>query len=213
MIISHEHRFIFVKTLKTAGTSIEVALAPLCGDHDIVTPVWPEVPGHRPRNYLPLRHLLFPDGGPFARMEHLRAVQIRDRFPEAWDEYTTFAVERNPWEKVVSAWYFHRAEGFCDPDLPLADYVAGPGQLVGDHSHYTDGDELIVDHLLRFEDLDQELPRLSADLGLPLAGLGVRAKAGIRPPDDDHRVHYDPATAALVAERHAWAIERLGYRF
>lgn len=38
MIISHQHRFIFVKTLKTAGTSIEVFLSGLCGRDDVVTP-------------------------------------------------------------------------------------------------------------------------------------------------------------------------------
>ena len=31
MIVSHEHKFIFLKTKKTAGTSIELALSELCG--------------------------------------------------------------------------------------------------------------------------------------------------------------------------------------
>ncbi len=31
MIISHEHKFIFLKTKKTAGTSVELALTRLCG--------------------------------------------------------------------------------------------------------------------------------------------------------------------------------------
>ena len=31
MIVSHEHKFIFLKTKKTAGTSIELALTKLCG--------------------------------------------------------------------------------------------------------------------------------------------------------------------------------------
>ena len=39
MIISHRHRFIYVKARKVAGTSVEVALAKHCGDADIVTPV------------------------------------------------------------------------------------------------------------------------------------------------------------------------------
>jgi hypothetical protein len=39
MIVSHRHRFIFIKTHKTAGSSMEMALAPLCGPDDIVTPM------------------------------------------------------------------------------------------------------------------------------------------------------------------------------
>ena len=41
MIISHEHKFIFLKTRKTAGTSIELALSQLCGPNDIITPISP----------------------------------------------------------------------------------------------------------------------------------------------------------------------------
>lgn len=42
MIISHEHRFIFLRTAKTASTSIETALSRICGDRDILTPDSPE---------------------------------------------------------------------------------------------------------------------------------------------------------------------------
>jgi hypothetical protein len=39
MIISHEHKFILLKTRKTAGTSIEIALSRFCGDDDVITPI------------------------------------------------------------------------------------------------------------------------------------------------------------------------------
>ena len=39
MIVSHKHKFIFLKTKKTAGTSIELALSPFCGDSDILAPL------------------------------------------------------------------------------------------------------------------------------------------------------------------------------
>lgn len=37
MIISHKHKFIFIKTKKTAGTSIEIALSSICDADDIIT--------------------------------------------------------------------------------------------------------------------------------------------------------------------------------
>ena len=39
MIVSHEHKFIFLKTKKTAGTSVELALTELCGPDDVITPL------------------------------------------------------------------------------------------------------------------------------------------------------------------------------
>ena len=48
MIISHKYRFIFVKTRKTAGTSVEAYLSQHCGDSDVLTPIHPPLPGHVP---------------------------------------------------------------------------------------------------------------------------------------------------------------------
>lgn len=41
MIVSHKHKFIFIKTAKSAGTSIEIALSKFCGSEDIITPILP----------------------------------------------------------------------------------------------------------------------------------------------------------------------------
>jgi hypothetical protein len=41
MVISHKFRFIFVKTQKTAGTSIETYLSQVCDSFDILTPLYP----------------------------------------------------------------------------------------------------------------------------------------------------------------------------
>ena len=35
MIISHKHKFIFFKTRKTAGTSLQIALSEFCEDGDV----------------------------------------------------------------------------------------------------------------------------------------------------------------------------------
>ncbi|MFX1303255.1 MAG: sulfotransferase family 2 domain-containing protein [Promethearchaeota archaeon] len=39
VIISHKHKFIYIKTRKTASTSLQVLLANYCGKEDIITPI------------------------------------------------------------------------------------------------------------------------------------------------------------------------------
>ena len=39
MLISHKHKFIFLKTPKTAGTTTEILLSAICGHEDVITPV------------------------------------------------------------------------------------------------------------------------------------------------------------------------------
>ena len=69
MIASHAHRFVFVKTRKTAGTSLEIALSRHCGPDDIVTRISPadeELPrrrrGSAPAERRHRAHLVRPHG-------------------------------------------------------------------------------------------------------------------------------------------------------
>jgi len=39
MIISHKHRFIFIKTMKPAGTSLEICLSGICGPEGGISPI------------------------------------------------------------------------------------------------------------------------------------------------------------------------------
>src|SRR5262245_14233995 len=104
MIVSHKYRFIFLKTAKTAGTSIEVGLSAWCGDGDIIT--GDNRCGYR-RNYaLGLGRLGIRMPGEIERRlpeivgyyPHMPAHQVRRLIGrETWDAYFKFAVERNPW--------------------------------------------------------------------------------------------------------------------
>ena len=53
MIISHKYKFIFIKTRKTAGSSIEYNLSNYLGDDDVITPLdgIPKAKKHLSKNY------------------------------------------------------------------------------------------------------------------------------------------------------------------
>src|SRR5207248_8990864 len=138
MIISHEYKFIFIKTAKTAGTSIEVFLSPQCGPEDIVTPIAPPVEGHEPRNHEelvnPISELFRQPEGLLAALRnvfkrrkkfynHMPAWLIQQRVPaHIWNGYFKFCVERNPWDKVLS--HYHMAASRAGGSLSFEEYLS-----------------------------------------------------------------------------------------
>lgn len=202
MIVSHRHRFIFVKTLKTAGTSIEVFLSGHGGPADVVTPILPPVAPHRPRNH----------AGFF---NHMPAAAIRARVgPDVWDGYFKFCVERDPWDKTLS--YYHMMNARAGGGLTFGRFLAGDDFPVNSPLYTEPGEpgRVIVDRVVRYERLAEELGEVFARLGIPFNGsLGVRAKSEYRTDRRPAAAVYTPAQAERVAGIFAAEIALHGYRF
>lgn len=111
MIISHQHKFIFVCPRKVASTSIRISLSPSLGDNDVSC----EIDAFRPDldtdyfNAVPARNVdVFRDTADAALIrsnlyQHLLPGTIRRTVgAKIWDEYFKFTVIRNPWDLVVS---------------------------------------------------------------------------------------------------------------
>jgi hypothetical protein len=215
VIVSHKYRFIFVKRAKTAGTSIEVVLSPLCGPDDIITPVDPPEDGHQPRNYEGLQQQLSSSGGvPPAFLEHLPAWMIAKWQPNLWAQYFSFCVERNPWDKLVSSFHYYLAQPDPKQKLGFNAYVRLGMKYFGNRRDYTDDeDRILVDRVLLYENLETEIAAVFAELGIPFADDLVRAKSAYRPAGDDYCLYYDTATRELVARNYAWEIDHFEYAF
>ncbi|MEL6321244.1 MAG: hypothetical protein AAFQ57_11420, partial [Cyanobacteria bacterium J06626_14] len=173
MIISHQYRFIFIKTKKTAGTSLEVFLSQQCDENDVFTPIFPHVEPHIARNYSSLWNPIpewIQSRGQGAKAliksvmnrkrfyNHMPAQLVRNRISKKiWDSYYKFAVERNPWDKVMS--HYHMINGREDHALSLDDYLQrGSLNYCLNYPLYTDQQgKPMIDRLVKYESLNDEL--------------------------------------------------------
>jgi hypothetical protein len=228
MILSHKHKFIFIKTAKTAGTSIEVFLSRHCAPTDIVTPIAPPVEGHQPRNYggliNPLPEILQRPDKIFSALRHsitsrqkfynhMPAYEVRNRVPaDVWNSYFKFCVERNPWDKALSHYHMHAArEGGA---LSLDEYFAR-GRFPINYFRYTDRPgKVIVDRIVRYENLLAELGEVFSQLNIPFDGsLRVAAKSEYRTDRRPYQEVFNEDQRKIVEKAFAKEIELYGYRF
>ena len=229
MIISHRYKFIFIKTHKTAGSSMEMALGPLCGPDDIIAPMESNLGTDIPRNYHE-RNLL---GSTYAKSrlfrkcidrhspllgdwyyEHMPAVRVRELVGgEIWNTYHKFCFERNPWAKVVS--YYHWKTLGQNRKLPsFREYVLEKTKrLPLDARLYFDGGQCLMDEVLDFSDFHVSFPALCQRLGIPFDGQMPREKTHINRQPIDYRGYYDDETRAKVAECFSREIRLMNYQW
>ena len=192
MIISHTNQFIFLKTRKTAGTSFEIALSKYAGTSDIVTPLIAAdeetraslgYPG--PRNYqLPT---LGPDGNPEEFFNHIPARKVKALIGrQVFRTYLKVSIVRNPFDMAVSAYFWALRETPREASIQHFRQWVLSGKAVNRNRAVTHiRDRCVVDHMIRYEFLQQDVDQFAKFVGLPptlFAELNaIRAKGHFRP--------------------------------
>ncbi|NKC01893.1 MAG: hypothetical protein GKR90_25805 [Pseudomonadales bacterium] len=152
MIVSHKYAFIFIKTEKTAGTALEVQLNSMLGPDDIATKIFPREPGHKAQNDTVNGIELY---------NHCPATLVRDAIgPDLFNQYTKFCVEREPVDKCVSYFSMYQNSEFHNEDTKdrtWEEFMAEGGFPTCDDKYLDHDGTLLVDQILRYENLEAEL--------------------------------------------------------
>ncbi|MEM6620329.1 MAG: hypothetical protein AAF631_13660 [Pseudomonadota bacterium] len=222
-LVSHDHRFIFLKTQKTAGTALEMALEPFCAP-----------PGHKPKHWTQARvsaHGIIGARGlnvvddDTAWFGHQPAADIRAALGDnTFDRYTKLTVLRNPFDKVISWFHWKRDKSgkalkHETRDETIAAFRRSLRQVHrgGALTRFAaldwdvcaiDGD-LVLDRVLRTETLPYDLWSFAHDRRLDPARLcmeqpktAARARDTITVPD-----YYDARSERIVHDAFAWVFE------
>ncbi|MEH7352346.1 sulfotransferase family 2 domain-containing protein [Neobacillus drentensis] len=209
MIISHKYKFIFLKTVKTAGTSIEISLSRYCGENDIITPISPVDEkirakfGKYPQNYKV-------DGKKISK--HASARKIKDLVgEEIWNTYYKFCFDRNPWDKLISSYYYF----VKNPKKVSFDKFLKEGGYNRAHNFhkYTTNNEPVVNYLGKYENLESDLKFICEQIGLPWDGWLPKAKGNFRKNKKHYSTHYNDQQKENVQKYFKKEIDLLGYKF
>jgi hypothetical protein len=216
MLVSHGKQFIYCKTVKTAGTSVEVYFEPYCTNES----TW-EAVHHRQQHESAAGVVGYrgPDPKDSRWVNHMSASAIRAAVGATiWDAYRKFAVVRNPFDVLVSYYWFLRAKGAALPgslaDSPVDGFRAwlDEGVPVFGREQMTIDGEFCLDHYLRYEHLLEDLEKICHTLAVPFEQHRLpRFKAGLRGEEIPLAAYYSPRERQMVEDVYAPELAFFGY--
>lgn len=205
MIISHEYQYIFIRTYKTAGSSVELSLARYLGPLDVLTPDHPDdedvrrqydvvpqnfsinkgrshqaascqshdIPQNESQTYnnLPLGSKI--EFGVHNRAAHIKLL-VGDKI---WRRYTKFCIERNPFEFLISLYYWNlRKEKYAG----FLDFLEKNRDTGHNWPSYFINKQIAVDVIIDYANLQPSLTSLAKSLGMDFDGWLPNLKSQYR---------------------------------
>ena len=192
-MISYDKKFIFVHINKTAGTSMEKALA----DYGV-------------KKLEEKGDLKFELN--YNQSQHFNCDEYKKYLGSEYDDYFKFTVVRNPFDRVVSYYYggaIQKGLNFKDwvVDRYLNENYKDYIRMYSDYTHWFDKDEM--NYVLKFENLDQDFIKLKETLDLNCE-LG---KANVNKSRTHYRDYYDDKTKDIIENHFEKELNAFQYKF
>lgn len=177
--ISHKYKFIFIQIPKTGSSSIKSLLRP------------------------------FVQNGYSDVRRHADYSEIARYYPNESIEYFKFAFTRNPWDRLLSFYFFRKKRGRIVNKLTFKDFLLTSGGLVRkpqyDFIHQLNNYSFVG----KFENLQQDFNTVCDKIEIPRQQLPHKNKTKHK----HYTEYYDEETKQIVAQKYAKDIEYLGYEF
>ena len=143
---------------------------------------------------------------------HASWQQIKDHVgEEVWREYHKICIIRNPWDRVISQFYF-RQYTVSDPPRSFSDFVVNR-KFTTELDNYASLRGIEVDTLIRYEHLREDLKKLALKIGLPWDQWIPYANATNRPISPLRYRIYSTRLAEIVEKQCKREILLHNYRF
>jgi len=207
-IISSEKKFVFVHIPKTGGNSLQKTLLEHGEYLDFIDGFIKKVVNNDPVYFY--NHM---------STKHCRARDIKYFMGnEAWESHFTFCTIRNPWDRLVSAYFFiaqrkknQRGKVVGAMSFDSFARTLCTLQPYGIKPFYTDSDDnIIVDRIIRTEDLNQDYNSILQSCNVPPINVVPHVNTSER----EHYSHYyNDELIEIVRQAHKHEIEMGGYEY
>ncbi len=212
MRISHRYKFIFFANPKTGSSSVRTFLAP----HSDVFSV---------KNY----HYVNEDNPFYPHMTPAEARPFFEQFGWQFNAYYKFVFVRNPWARLVSA-YEHIKRSTDEVPLfrkwlfQIKPFENGGGgsdeERWRKYSTYSiehfikdDKGNILVDKVIKLEDIDKDFISFLKALGLPIHDQAKIMNKNLYHSSYEYQNYYDQDTTDYVANLYRYDIVHFGYSF
>ncbi len=157
---------------------------------------------------------------------HLPARVMRDYLGEdQWKNIFSFTIVRNPWDRVVSLYFYRLKSKLLRQDMGFREYIfklknsefgKEPFRFYGHYYGCSDfvtdeNGNIIVSYIAKYETRTKDLTYLSEKLNMPEFGKLATQKA--TPVTMHYSEYYDNETKKIVEEIYSKDIELFDYKF
>ena len=198
MIVSEKYKFVFIRHQKTASSSIisklNLNLYP------------PGIKSHSHWNsVVKLKTNKGYDG------HHIPLLELGRIYPEIHkniSKYFKFSFTRNPWDRMVSAWFYFKKNNNTYNKFSFNDWLKSGKSWIGVEMNTVDFANG-CDFIGKFENLQQDFSYICNKVGIPEQKLPHINKTSHK----HYSEYYDDETREIIAKQYAKDIEYFGYKF
>ncbi len=225
VLVCYEHRFIYLKTTKTAGTSAEKALQPLCEEpglgvlqpgevrtsrYGIVGARGEVSDRRRPKWHFWRNH-------PWRN--HMPAQEVKENLGRrTFESYTKIANVRDPFDRAVSQFHFRKHTRNLPSEDASTEFKQFRAFILSenwsnDWEIVSVDDKLIINRFIRKEHLLSDLNETYAGFGLAENSFDLPHEKSMSERRKDIPVsdYFDPETIEIVRRKMDWVFEALDY--
>ncbi len=130
-----------------------------------------------------------------------------------WEGYYKFCFDRNPWDRIISSYYWHCGP---KPQSTLSEFIRSDKPLTlkkRGYELYTIDGKVAVDKICKFENLTKELEEIRVQLGIPEKLNLPWAKPGIGKDQRSYRDIIGEEDRDRISELFRFEINLLGYEW